>query len=119
MAGINANHQTEKESKELFIFARFHAQDGQEGVLKKAIQEEISLARNDHGCLAINAYASNRDPRLFFIHSRWIDEAAFDAHAETHHTVHFVELAETIIDHPFDANRTRILEVPSRIGGET
>jgi quinol monooxygenase YgiN len=31
-------------------------------------------------------FRSIRDPRLFYIHSRWVDEAAFDTHAGLPHT---------------------------------
>jgi quinol monooxygenase YgiN len=55
--------------------------------------------------LEMGAYASTRDPRLFFIHSQWREEAAFDAHA----TLQFVEQMERLIDHPFDVSRTRAI----------
>jgi len=44
------------------------------------------------------------------MHSRWIDEPAFDAHAEMSHTVHFISRIEPLIDHALDLNRTRLLE---------
>jgi quinol monooxygenase YgiN len=94
---------------DVFIFARFHAREGKQDALRETILDEIRQARDDYGCLTIGAYASIRDSRLFFIHSRWVDNAAFDAHAETSHTLHFVELAENLIDHPLDVHRTRVL----------
>lgn len=109
----------EDRPKEVFIFARFHARDGQENALREAIQEEIQQARSDIGCLAINAYASVHNGRLFFIHSRWVDSAAFDAHAETPHTVRFIQQAETLIDHPLDVNRAWVFQLPVRTGGES
>jgi quinol monooxygenase YgiN len=56
--------------------------------------------------VAIGAYRSTRDPRLFYIHSRWIDEAAFEAHAELPHTVRFLKRIQPLIDHPFEATRS-------------
>ncbi|WP_162916647.1 hypothetical protein [Dongia deserti] len=50
-----------------------------------------------------------RFPRLFWIHARWVDEAAFDVHADLPNTLRFVKCAEQMIDHPFDATRTRAL----------
>ena len=50
---------------------RFHARAGHEGALEKA-------------------FRSNREPRLFYIHSRWKDEAAFDHHGGLPHTKRFV-----------------------------
>jgi quinol monooxygenase YgiN len=40
-----------------------------------------------------------RDPQLFYIHSRWTDEAAFERHAGLAHTVRFVERVEPLIGH--------------------
>ena len=62
-------------------------------------------SRQEPGCLAIGAYRSTREPRLFYIHSRWIDEAAFETHAGLPHTVRFVERMQPLIDHPFEATR--------------
>lgn len=59
-----------RQRKELFIFARFHARDGQQGAVAAALREEIPQARAEPGCIAIDAYRSIRDPRLFFVHSR-------------------------------------------------
>jgi quinol monooxygenase YgiN len=94
---------------ELFIFARFHAREGQQGALEATLRDEIPQARAEPGCLAINAYRSTRDPRLFFIHSRWTDETAFDTHVEMAHTVYFIRRVEPLIDHALDVNRTRSL----------
>src|SRR3989442_13231275 len=52
---------------------------------------------------------STRDPRLFYIHSRWVDEAAFDHHAGLPHTVRFIERVQALIDHPLDVTRTRLV----------
>jgi quinol monooxygenase YgiN len=43
-----------------------------------------------------------RDPRLFYIHSRWKDETAFEHHADLPHTIRFVARVEPLIDHPLD-----------------
>ena len=56
------------------------------------------------------AYASVRNPRLFWIHSRWADEAAFQVHADLPNTQRSVERAEQLTDHPFDATRARAIE---------
>jgi quinol monooxygenase YgiN len=49
------------------------------------------------------------DPRLFYIHSRWTDEAAFENHAGLPHTVRFLERVEPLIDHPLDVTRTELI----------
>jgi quinol monooxygenase YgiN len=94
-------------SMELFIFARFHASEGQDGATAAALREVIGPTREEPGCLAIDAYRSTRDARLFHIHSRWIDEAAFERHATLPHTVRFIERVRTLIDHDLDVTRSR------------
>ena len=106
---VDEGSQKKDRPMEVFIFARFHAKEGEERALGEAIREEIQQAKSDHGCLAINAYASSGDTRLFFVHSRWVENAAFEAHAATPHTLRFIELAESLIDHPLDVNRTQVL----------
>jgi quinol monooxygenase YgiN len=91
---------------ELVIFARFHARPGQEGAVAEAILEVVVPTRAEAGCLGIHAYRSRRDPRLFYIHSRWPDEAAFETHAVLPHTARFLARVEPLIDHPLDVART-------------
>jgi quinol monooxygenase YgiN len=76
---------------EFVIFARFHAREGQEEAVTAALREQVGPVRDEPGCLAIGAYASIRDQRVFWIHSRWTDEAAFEAHAELPRTDRFVQ----------------------------
>jgi quinol monooxygenase YgiN len=96
-------------STELVIIARFRAREENEEAVDAALRTQVPKARNEPGCLEIGAYASTRDPQLFFIHSRWRDEAAFDAHAQLPNTLQFVEQMERLIDHPFDVSRTRAI----------
>jgi quinol monooxygenase YgiN len=94
---------------ELFIFARFHARAGEETNVAEALRDVLGPSRAEAGCIAIDAFASTRDPRLFYIHSRWIDEAAFDLHATLPHTVRFVDRMTRLIDHPFEVTRARVM----------
>lgn len=93
----------------LCIFARFHAREGSEEVVRAALARQVAATRAEPGCLAIDAFAATRDERLFFIHSRWQDEAAFEVHAALAGTEAFVARMEALIDHPFDATRTVVL----------
>lgn len=90
---------------ELFIFARFHAREGEDAAVAAALSEVVGPSRAEPGCLAIAAYRSVRDARLFWIHSRWIDEAAFEIHAGLPHAVRFIERVQQLIDHPLDVTR--------------
>lgn len=92
-----------------FIFARFHAREGQEEALGQVLREQVGPVRDEPGCLAIDAYHSTRDLRLFYIHSRWTDEAAFEVHAALPRTEAFVARGQELIDHPFEATRATAL----------
>ena len=91
---------------ELFIFARFRARPGNEAAVEAALREVVPPSREEPGCVSIHAFRSTRDPRLFYIHSRWKDEAAFENHAGLPHTVRFVGAVAPLIDHPLDVTRT-------------
>jgi quinol monooxygenase YgiN len=98
-------HMTD--APELHIFARFHARPGLESEVAEALLEVIGSTRQEPGCLRVHVFRSLRDPRLFYIHSRWRDEAAFELHAALPHTVRFLERVEPLIDHALDIARTR------------
>ena len=94
----------------LFIFARFHAREGQEDALEALLRAQPELVRAEPGCLEMGIYRSVRDSRLFWIHSRWADEAAFNVHVNLPNTDRFVERAEQLIDDPFDVTRSHSIE---------
>ncbi len=94
---------------ELTIFARFHAREGQEGAVAAELRDAVARVSKEPGCLGIEVYRSTRDPRLFWLHSRWVDEAAFDKHAARPETNQFVDRVQRLIDHPFDVTRTHLL----------
>ena len=94
----------------LFIFARFHAREGEEAAVAAALRAVIAPTRAEPGCLAINAFRAIREPRLFYIHSRWRGEAAFETHATLPHTLRFLDQVQRLIDHPLEVTRTRPIE---------
>jgi quinol monooxygenase YgiN len=94
---------------EIFIFAHFYARGGNEKAVEEALHDVVGPSREEAGCLNIHAFRSIRDPRLFYIHSRWIDEEAFEHHARLPHTVRFIERVESLIDHPLDVTRAEII----------
>ena len=94
---------------ELYIFGRFHAREGQDSSVAAAISDVLEPTSEEPGCLSVHAFRSIRDPRLFYIHSAWVNEEAFEAHAALPHTVRFIERVEPLIDHPLDVSRTKML----------
>jgi quinol monooxygenase YgiN len=93
----------------VFIFARFRAREGEQDALANVLREQVGRVREEPGSLAIDAFRSTGDPRLFYIHSRWTNEAAFETHAALPRTEDFVARAQALIDHPFEATRATIL----------
>jgi quinol monooxygenase YgiN len=95
---------------EQFVFVRLHARDGEEAAVVQALREVAGPSREEPGCLSFHAFRSMRDPRLFFIHSRWVDADAFQKHAELPHTVRFLERVDALLDQPRDVTRTEMIE---------
>ncbi len=95
---------------EIYIFGRFHAATGNEAAVADAITAVLGPTRQEPGCLSIQAFRSIRDPQLFYIHSRWTGEEAFDLHATLPHTVRFIERVEPLIDHPLDVTRAKPID---------
>ena len=94
---------------ELFSFVRFHVRAGTVRAAEEALRNVLSASRQEPGCLRMHLYRSTRDPRLFYIHSQWVNEEAFDQHASLPHTLHFLELMESLIDQPRDVARTELI----------
>jgi quinol monooxygenase YgiN len=94
---------------ELFVFARFHARAGVERDVADALLEVLAPTRAEPDCLAIHAFRSSRDARLYYIHSRWTNDAAFERHAGLPHTMRFIARVEPLIDHALDVARTELI----------
>ncbi|HEV2301721.1 MAG TPA: antibiotic biosynthesis monooxygenase [Stellaceae bacterium] len=61
------------------------------------------------GCVIMGAFRATGDPRLFHVHSRWHDEAAFERHATMPHTVRFIETVEGLVDQPIGVTRAEAI----------
>jgi quinol monooxygenase YgiN len=96
-----------KPNQELFIIARFHAREGREDAVAATLRTEVHSSQSDPGCLTHAAYRSIRDARLFFIQSRWVDEAAFEKHTKLPHTIRFAGSIKELIDHELEPIRLR------------
>lgn len=90
----------------LYSFVRFHLLPGQEAAFESALQQVLAASRQELGCIEIHGYRSLRDPQLYYIHSRWHAESAFDLQATLPHTLHFIQTVQPLLDHPLEATRT-------------
>jgi quinol monooxygenase YgiN len=92
-----------------YVFVRLHAREGQESAVEEALRGVTGPSREEAGCLSIHTFRSMRDRRLVYIHSRWVNEAAFQTHAELPHTVRFLERVDALLDQPRDVARTEMI----------
>ena len=92
-----------------YVFVRLHAREGQESAVEEALRGVTGPSREEAGCLSFHTFRSMRDRRLFYIHSRWVDEAAFQAHAELPHTLRFLKRVDGLLDQPRDVTRTEMI----------
>jgi len=92
-----------------YVFVRLHSRAGEEAAVEEALREVTGPSREEPGCLSFHIFRSMRDRRLFYIHSRWVDEAAFQAHADLPHTVRFLQRVDALLDQPRDVARTEMI----------
>ena len=95
---------------ERYVFVRLHAREGEESAVEQALHDVAGPSREEQGCLSFHLFRSMRDRRLFYIHSRWRDEAAFQAHAKLPHTVRFLRRVDGLLDQPRDVTRTEMID---------
>lgn len=92
---------------EQFVFVRLHARQGQEQAVEEALREVMGPSKEEEGCLSFHLFRSMRDGRLFYIHSRWVDAAAFQKHADFEHTERFLKKVDPLLDQPREVSRTQ------------
>ena len=90
----------------LDIFVRLEPKPGKNRQLLDELMLVLEPTRAEPGCVRIHLYESTRPPLAYYIHSEWIDEEAFEIHAELPHTRRLIESAVDLITHPFQAVRT-------------
>jgi quinol monooxygenase YgiN len=98
-----------EEVLEQFVFVKLHAREGQEMAVDDALREVMEPTRQEPGCLSFHLFRSVRDPRLFYIHSRWVDEAAFQRHGVLPHTERFLRNVDLLLDLPREVTRTQMI----------
>jgi quinol monooxygenase YgiN len=77
--------------------------------VEEALLDVVRPSRDEAGCGGFNVFRSMRDRRLFYIHSRWVDEAAFQTHAGLPHTKRFLEKVDVLLEVPREVTRTEMI----------
>lgn len=91
----------------MHFIARFEPLAGREDGFREELRRVLEPSRMEAGCIAMKIFESVRAPVTFAIHSEWVDEAAFERHAELPHTKSFVDAAEKLLPHPVHGERLR------------
>jgi quinol monooxygenase YgiN len=91
----------------MHFIVRFEPRPGREAAFREELKRVVEPSRAERGCLAMHAFESLRNPAGFAIHSEWVDEAAFEQHAQLPHTVRFVEAAKELLTHPIEGLRSK------------
>jgi quinol monooxygenase YgiN len=89
------------------FLVQFEPQPGKEMEFREELLRVVEPSRAESGCVAMHIFESFRKPVVFAIHSEWVDEAAFETHAELPHTVRFLQAAEALLTHPVRGLRSR------------
>ncbi len=89
--------------------ARFHVRPEFAAEVEKILRIGIPETRKEPGCVGIRAITSLRDTQLFIIQSDWVDEAAFDVHAQLPRTAEFIGKMEKMVDQPIEFTRARVI----------
>ena len=91
-------------------FVRFDARSKKLSELRNELLAILDPTRAEPGCIDIHLYEAKNVPGTFFIHSRWKDEAAIDAHAQLPHMKRFLALLDDLVTNPVKAVRARQLD---------
>jgi quinol monooxygenase YgiN len=100
------------------VFVRFEPLPGKEAAFREEVLRAVEATREEFGCLAIHVFESLRAPATFAIHSEWIDESAFEHHAQLPHTVHFLEATNELLTEPVKGLRSRQIGGGAGAGAE-
>ena len=92
---------------QLHTFVRFEPVPGKEDRLREELRLLLSPTRAEPGCIRIHLYEALTAPLVFYIHSEWVDERAFDAHRELPHMTRFLGLVGELSTHPVKGIRTK------------
>lgn len=91
----------------LHTFVRFEPVPGKEKLLREELKLVLEPTRAEPGCIRIHLYEGLREPPVFYIHSEWADEAAFDAHPQLPHMTRFLGVVQELTTHPVKGIRTK------------
>jgi quinol monooxygenase YgiN len=91
------------------VFVGLEPRTGKRVGLREELMRILEPAPAGAGCVGIHLYECLRGGKDFIIHSQWMEQAAFDAHAELPHMKRFCDWRGELTTHPVLAMRCRRL----------
>jgi len=91
----------------MHFIVRFEPVEGKEAEFREELLRVVEPSRAELGCLGMQVFESLGEPWTFAIHSEWVDEAAFERHAQLPHTARFLAAAGKLLTHPVQGLRLR------------
>lgn len=98
------------------FLAQFEPKPGKEHEFRDELLKVVDPSRAEAGCVALHVFESLKEPPRFAIHSEWVDEPAFEYHAQLPHTLRFLRAAEELLTQDVRGLRTRQIGGGAGIG---
>jgi len=67
------------------LAVRWTIKDGELDAVLAALRPLVDASRREPGCEAYQAHRDPENPNVIFLYERYVDEAAYRAHAESEH----------------------------------
>lgn len=87
----------------LALYAEFTARDGCEARLRDLVLELATVVRAEPGNLVFDPRTRAGQPGRWFVYEVYTDEAAFDAHRTSGHSIRFNQALADLITEPSSA----------------
>lgn len=96
---VNAN--TNKNTTMYYLLVKFTVKLESTKDFKKACLESIKESRKESGNVEMKLYIDTNKPNVFFVYSRWKNEAAYATHQTLAHSINIAKVAkESLLEEP-------------------
>jgi len=72
-------------SEKIDVIAHIHAAEGNEAIVREALESFVEPTRKEEGCLRYDLFQDVSDPLKFTFIEEWQSPAALDAHSKSAH----------------------------------
>ncbi|HEY9639826.1 MAG TPA: putative quinol monooxygenase [Coleofasciculaceae cyanobacterium] len=94
--------ETKLMMQQVAMLVTFKVKPEMSDVLKQALVNDLTYARQEPGYVSMNLFAAQDEPNTLFLLERWQNQEAFDSHLSQPHTQAVLKLTETALAHPLE-----------------